>query len=279
MIFDERILEKKHIGSAIERYLKERPKHSHARSAFLIFDNENLPAKYILRLAFEEATGIFPKSEQITGGRASVRILQSLGFQTIYKKVSRKSNRNEIKSKRREAFKEILKKNWGTVEKEFKFSNLIVPNFNERYSIDSNLLIVLNAIEKVRNITVHGRFKHKLACDFYLSEMGLIVEFDERQHFTPLKAASLTAYPKDVKLGFDQERWINLSKSINAGDNSPIYRDEQRAFYDSIRDIVSPKIGLKPLVRIFEEDVAWENNSNSKEASEILNNIQKMLYV
>lgn len=276
-MFDERLLEKEHIDSAIHRYFREQPKHVPARSAFLIKDNQRLPAKYILRLAFEELTGNFPNSEQITGGKASVKILRELGYEAIYEKVARKGNRNEIKSKRREAFKKILIKKWGNVETEYKFSNLLVPNFHERNSIDLDLLNILNAIESERNIAVQGRFNHKLACDFFLTEWNLIIEFDERQHFTPLRVASLLAYPKNVRLGFDKQRWINLSLHIKAGDNSPIYRDEQRAFYDSIRDIIAPRIGLKPLVRVFEEDVFWESNPDTPEAHEILNNIQNII--
>ena len=95
---------------------------------------------------------------------------------------------------------------------------------------------------------------------------------------SPLRAASLSAYPKGIRLGFDKQRWINLSEKIRAGDNSPIYRDEQRAFYDSIRDITAPQIGLKPVVRIFEEDVLWEKEGDSTDTSKtILQNIQKII--
>jgi hypothetical protein len=246
MIFDERQLTKEHILKAIERYLVERPKHVPARSAFLLVNGEKLPAKYILRLAFLELTGQMPTGEQITGGRASVGVLNNLGFNAIYEKPPIRQNRNVIKSARREALRQILSNRWGAVEVEYKFDEIKVPNLKERNSIRKELLNILDSIEAQRNIKIKGRKNYKLSCDFYLPEVNLIIEFDERQHFTPLRAASLRAYPNGIRLGFDKQQWIDLSEKIRAGDNSPIYRDEQRAFYDSIRDIMASQIGLKP---------------------------------
>ena len=278
MIFDERQLTKHHVLRAIERYIIERPKHFPARSAFLLFDGKKLPAKYILRQAFEELTGQMPTGEQITGGRASVRVLNNLGFNAIYEKPLIRQNRNLIKNARREALKQILSKRWGTVKVEYKFDEIKVPNLEERYSIGNELLNILDSIEAQRNIKIKGQKNHKLPCDYYLSEVNLVIEFDERQHFTLLRAASLQAYPSDIAIGFDKKRWIDLSEKIKAGDNSPIYRDEQRAFYDSLRDIIAPQVGLKPVVRIFEEDVLWEKEGDSTViAKEILENIQKVI--
>lgn len=278
MIFDERQLTKGHILKAIERYLVERPKHIPARSAFLLFNDEKLPAKYILKMAFAELTGQMPTGEQITGGRASIRVLQNLGFNTIYEKPPSRRNRNLIKNERREALKQIIGKRWSIVKPEYKFDEIRVPNFEERNSIEKELLNILDSIEAQRNIKIKGRKNYKLSCDFYLPEVKLIIEFDERQHFTPLRAASLRAYPEGIRLGFDKQWWIDLSEKIRAGDNSPIYRDEQRAFYDSIRDIMAPKIGLKPVVRIFEEDVHWEKEGDSTDAAKkILHDIQQII--
>ncbi len=44
---------------------------------------------------------------------------------------------------------------------------------------------------------------------------------------------------------------------INAIDNNPEYRDEQRAFYDSVRDIEAFRNGWM-LIRIKEKVVDWE---------------------
>jgi len=186
MNFDERQLTKDHILKAIERYLVDRPKHVPARSAFLLFNDERLPAKYILKMAFEELTGQMPTGEQITGGRASIRVLQNLGFNTIYEKPPNRRNRNPVKNIRREAFRQIIGRRWGTVEFEYKFDEIKVPNLEERNKIGKELLTILDTIEAQRNIKIKGRKNYKLSCDFYLPEVKLIIEFDERQHFTPL---------------------------------------------------------------------------------------------
>jgi very-short-patch-repair endonuclease len=278
MIFDQRQLTKYHVLKAIERYIIEQPRHFPARSAFLLFEGKKLPAKYILRLAFLELTGHMPTAEQTTGGRASVLILNNLGFNAVYEKPSLRRNRNLIKNARREALNQILRNRWGTVEIEYKFDEIKVPDLEERKSIGVELLNILNSIEAERNIKIKGKINHKLPCDFYLPEVNLIIEFDERQHFTLPRAASLREYSADIYIGFDKKRWIDLCTEINAGDNSPIYRDEQRAFYDSLRDIIAPQIGLKPVVRIFEEDVLWEKDGDSTNvAKEILQKIQKVV--
>jgi hypothetical protein len=219
-----------------------------------LMGNYCLPNK-ILRLAFHDLTGRMPASEQLTGGRASVRVLTNLGFDAIDEKPPPRSNRNPEKNARRAAFRRALVTRFGEANVEEKVPALCVPDLAERKSIDSDLMGTLVAVESVRGLSIQGRKNHVLRCDFYLPAHRMIIEFDERQHFTLPRAASLRAYPTTVPLGFDKERWIALCEEIQAADNDPFYRDEQRAFYDSIRDIVAPKMGFKPVVRIFEQDI------------------------
>jgi hypothetical protein len=280
MDFDERIIGKKHVSQAINCYLSSNFKHAPAKSAFLLHKGKRLPAKYILRLAFKEATGDMPHSETLTGGRASVRVLKSLGFETIYDKPNNIGKRNPTKNKRREAFKSILMRKWGLVETEKKFPSICIPDLSERKSIDPDLHKILCQIEKYRSLSIRGCKNRPLAFDFFLPKLNMAIEFDERQHFTPLRAAALRVYPKEALLGFERVRWIELSETIRAGDNSPAYRDEQRAFYDAIRDIMIPRIGLKPLIRIFEDDVHWEKGEDlGKVAERIFQDIEKIIKV
>jgi hypothetical protein len=278
--FDERIIKRKNVENAINRYCLERPKHRPARSAFLMWNDELLPAKYILRLAFRDATGFMPKSETLTGGRASNRVLKDLGFETLYEKPERRSrNRNPIKNARRAALRRILEKRYGHVETEWKNPLISVPDLIQGVGIDGHLSRILEALTNYRDREIKGREGHKLAFDFFVSETSLPIEFDERQHFTPLRAVSLENYPINASLGFSRDKWIRLSKEIRAGDNSPAYRDEQRALYDSIRDLMAPKIGLLPVVRIFEEDVEWEREGqNSAEGKLFLAHVEKIIH-
>jgi hypothetical protein len=278
MDFDERLIERDQVNAAIRRYCHDRPQHHAARSAFLLWRGEKLPAKYILRLSFEIATGCWPNAETLTGGKAGVRVLTSLGFDAIYEKPKRKSwNRSAVKCARRAALKDILERNYGRIQIEWK-CKIAVPDLVERTSMQAALQQILNAIEAHRSIVVHGRNGHLLAFDLFLEEVDLPIKYDERQHFTPLRAASLRAYPRRACLGFDRARWIRLCDEIRAGDNSPRYRDEQRAFDDSVRDILAPRLGLLPVVRIFEEDVVWEKDGcNSTAAKQILAAIDAMI--
>jgi len=279
--FDERIIERWHVELAIKRYLKERPKHHPAQSAFLPHEGEKLPAKFLLRLAFEEATGAHPKPETLTGGKASVRVLQNLGFEAVYDKPPAHSGkRNPIKSARREALKAILEERYGPVEREWKTSEIVVPDLEDRAGMGVDLRQVLEVVEGHRGQTVKGRKNHKLAFDLFVAKLRLPIEYDERQHFTPLRAAALRRYPQGTVLGFDRERWISLSETIRAGDNSPAYRDEQRAFYDAIRDIRAPQVNLLPVIRIFEEDVAWDTEgAGSPAAKRVLREIEAVVQI
>jgi hypothetical protein len=40
-------------------------------------------------------------------------------------------------------------------------------------------------------------------------------------------------------MGFDVKRWQAICDTVRATDNDPPYRDEQRAFYDSVRDLLA----------------------------------------
>lgn len=280
MDFDERVIHKEHVLAAIEKYLTSPANHRPAKSAFLIHEDRKLPAKHLIRLAFEIATGHLPHPEALTGGKASIRVLQNLGFDNaIYEKQNVVGGkRNAVKSARREALRKILTDLWGPVEVEKKIQGIFVPDLKSRSGIDPTLLTVLRSVEGHRQIEILGKKNWVLAFDFFLPSVGVAIEFDERQHFTPLRAAALKAYPSGINLGFDRDRWIQLSEQIRAGDNSPAHRDEQRAFYDSIRDILATRMGLKPVVRIFEDDVHWETDqATSASAASILKGIGKLI--
>ena len=94
-------------------------------------------------------------------------------------------------------------------------------------------------------------------CDFFIPNPGFILEFDESQHFTLPRKIALERYPDDLKMGFSRERWMMLCQRIDSKDNDPPYRDEQRAWYDTLRDFLPAIKGLKPTVRLFARDFVW----------------------
>ena len=94
-------------------------------------------------------------------------------------------------------------------------------------------------------------------CDFYLPKVPLIVEFDESQHFSQARRVTLVHYCSQVPVGFSVTQWISLCDSIAAVDDDPPDRDERRAWYDTLRDILPSVHGFKPTVRIYSEAFRW----------------------
>jgi hypothetical protein len=93
--------------------------------------------------------------------------------------------------------------------------------------------------------------------DYYLPLYRLVVEFDESQHFTRPRFISLSYYPSDLVLGYGRHKWMELSRHLNRKDNDPPYRDEQRAWYDTLRDFSSVVLGNQPTVRLYAGDRQW----------------------
>ena len=94
-------------------------------------------------------------------------------------------------------------------------------------------------------------------CDYYVTREKLIVEFDESQHFTAPRLISLSLYPEDLQLGFPLARWKDLCRRIEAVDDTPIDRDERRAWYDTLRDLVPAVHGFMPTGRLYAGDYEW----------------------
>jgi hypothetical protein len=85
----------------------------------------------------------------------------------------------------------------------------------------------------------------KLEFDFFVPDLNLAFEYDERQHFTLERAASLEAYRDKVRLYFDAEVWIEKCRRTKCADTHPIWRDWQRAYRDAVRDISAAKNGVR----------------------------------
>ena len=97
-------------------------------------------------------------------------------------------------------------------------------------------------------------------CDYYLDYIaspGFILEFDERQHFTRPRAIALGLYPADLRMGFSTHEWLRLCDALDARDPEPPDRDERRAWYDCLRDLLPAVYGLGPTVRLYEGALRW----------------------
>ena len=94
-------------------------------------------------------------------------------------------------------------------------------------------------------------------CDFYISDPPFILEFDESQHFSRARLVALSLYSDEIKLGFSLKRWQELCREIDAQDDTPVDRDERRAWYDTLRDLVPSLHGFKPTARLYAGEHPW----------------------
>ncbi|WP_432745300.1 hypothetical protein ABXJ76_06475 [Methylobacter sp. G7] len=93
--------------------------------------------------------------------------------------------------------------------------------------------------------------------DYFIPDQNLIVEFDESQHFTKPRNIALSHYPQGKDYGFNVEKWREICQKLDKRDNDPKYRDEQRAWYDTLRDIAPQLLGCKQTVRLYSRDLVW----------------------
>jgi hypothetical protein len=52
-------------------------------------------------------------------------------------------------------------------------------------------------------------------------------------------------------------RWLDLCREIDAQDDLPFDRDERRAWYDTLRDIIPTLHGFQPTVRLYAGEFEW----------------------
>jgi hypothetical protein len=152
--------------------------------------------------------------------------------------------------------KELLEQLYGQVELNYRFRIPTKPEEfrnNPQYEI---LNEIYTALQKYRNFNDFVRASY-VDVDFYLPDQNIVIEFDESQHFTEARRIALLHYPENLPLGFSPEKWVRLCDSIQAMDNDPPYRDEQRAWYDVIRDFLPQLAGIQKTVRIFAGDMTW----------------------
>lgn len=94
-------------------------------------------------------------------------------------------------------------------------------------------------------------------CDYFIADPPFIVEFDENQHFSRPRLTTLANYPDKAAVGFSIARWRQLCGEIDAVDDTPVDRDERRAWYDTLRDLLPLVHGFRPTVRLYAGATNW----------------------
>jgi hypothetical protein len=116
---------------------------------------------------------------------------------------------------------------------------------------------VYKALQEHRGFNNSVRSKKLPRVDFFIPNRSLIIEFDESQHFTEPRDISLSLYLKKEKFGFSPTRWRALCQTLHKRDNDPPFRDEQRAWYDTLRDFAPKYRGAGQIVRLYSRERVW----------------------
>jgi hypothetical protein len=151
----------------------------------------------------------------------------------------------------------LLEKIYGQVISQY---SLDLPARPEEYRGSfcyDDLARIHQALQEYRGHRSFVRARTLPRVDYYVPSQRLVVEYDESQHFTKPRLITLRLYPASLGLGFDRHKWMDLAARLDRHDNDPIYRDEQRAWYDTLRDFSSAVVGNAPTARLFASDREW----------------------
>ena len=236
----------------------------------LEYTGKYYPPKYVISLANRHANGEELSPSEFSGGQESNGFLRQLGFKIIEmprlaptayvqreKMVYSGTSHDERCPRCKELIRLMLEKTYDRVGTSHKIDIGVHPEAFQGSPHYKRLKEIYEALQSHRGFKEFVKAKSLPNCDFFIPEPGFILEFDESQHFTLPRKIALKLYPNDLRLGFDREKWISLCQRIDAKDNAPPYRDEQRAWYDTLRDFLPSVAGLQPTVRIFAGDGEW----------------------
>lgn len=152
--------------------------------------------------------------------------------------------------------RELLEKIYGTVIVNYRISLPTRPEDFRDHPHYAVLNRIYSDLQKHRGFTEFVRASY-VDVDFFVPDPGFIVEFDESQHFTEPRKITLAHYPSDVTSGFSREVWMKHCDEIRTYDNDPPFRDEQRAWYDTLRDFIPEIKGFQPTVRLYVREMEW----------------------
>ena len=271
-----------HIEEAIQLIIRDGvSRRRRSRSYCLATKGEHLPPKYTISLAHKVAAGEFLPAGRFSGGPESNEFLRRRGFAVTkcdcggsisngrVTPESPPSVRGTHKgsssrhSERCRACKirvgQLLERIYGACVLGHRFRWQTGLTAYEETSIDPVLRKVAVALKSYRGYGI-GTFVRSdvLAdCDYWVPAPGFIVEFDESQHFTSPRRLALSVYEDAHPLGFSARRWLDLCEQHDVRDNNPPFRDEQRAWYDTLRDLVPLIMDLRPTVRLYARDRVW----------------------
>ena len=261
-----------HVLRAIEEIAKEGIPPSRASKKFsILHEGRRYPPKLVVSRANVYANGYRLDSALFNGGKETNSFLQNLGFTIECEKGTPFWKKEQPRSKTRSTgahqgvhckqckvqVEHFLTSLYGEVKFGHRLEVGVLPQHFQHSPFGRELQGIFKALQDYRGHQSFVRAAQLPPVDFYVPNPGLIVEFDEPQHFTLPRSLALSKYPDRLALGFSREKWQRLCEQTKAQDRDPAYRDEQRAWYDTLRDFLPSIMGLKPTVRLYAGDQRW----------------------
>lgn len=279
------VIEKRHIAEALRVIRREGvPRGRASRGYCLVMDGRHYPPKLAIALAHRIATGEPLGSFRFSGGRPTNDFLQCLAFIVVKcacggagrghlpvqpatplavpPPVARKVRPKRHSERCRDCktrVEELLVLLYGECRPNDRFGwPTRLPAYDST-PLYPALRRIAAALKTYRGfgLTDFVRRSTLAGSDYWVPDPGFLVEFDESQHFTHPRKLALAAYPDAHPLGFPRRRWMALCDEVGAQDNDPPFRDEQRAWYDALRDLVPSLHGLRPTIRLYASDLVW----------------------
>lgn len=285
-------IKREHILSAIQEIdQKGIPKNRQAHKFQLVLADNLYSPKYVVSLANKYANGVLLKPSEFGGGNETNSFLRNLGFTITDKAASaiEKNSKSRVHitpktdTKRhnercpacKKTIENLMRKLYGEVYANYRFEMGVTPYDFKHTNYYHALNKIFIALQESRGHKEFVRTVNLPRVDYYVPSPGFILEFDESQHFTTSRKVALTNYPDSLDLGFEISKWINLCEQIDSHDNDPPFRDEQRAWYDTLRDFLPTLKNLLPTIRLFSKDTQWCNLDPDNEQD--LRRFQKIL--
>ncbi len=157
----------------------------------------------------------------------------------------------------KERVRELLTAIYGQCRVNYSFPWSARPEDYASTPIGSRLRQIRTALGDLRGHRNFIKSTQVPPCDYFLTDPPFILEFDESQHFSRPRLVALHNYPENTPIGFSISRWRDLCSEIDAKDDEPFDRDERRAWYDTLRDLVPSIHGFRPTVRVHAEEFPW----------------------
>lgn len=245
----------------------------------IVYEKKKYPPKYAVSLAAKYALGTELSPASFGGGNETNVFLRERGFEVLitdgdigsasrdakplnivnanHKKDTSILSHNERCSDCKEAVKGMLEAIYGTVEKNPRIEASTNPGDYKHSPLYPLFQEIYLSLQKHRGHRDFVRTPTMPNCDFWVPNPGFVLEFDESQHFTACRGLTLKKYPTDCFFGFDRDLWMSRCRTIAAEDHDPPFRDEQRAWYDTLRDFVPHVKGFRPTVRLFASEYQW----------------------